>query len=134
MNKLAPNDHCFACGEANPHSLHLRFFPRDGRIFASFTPTSSLEGYEGIVHGGILSTLLDEAMIYAIRLIKEELTVTAKLEISFKSPAKVGEELMITGNIINESGRLISAEGKIARNDGSIVAFGKGTYVRPKQQ
>lgn len=122
-------DNCFVCGDKNDVGLKLDFFEKDGKARAEYTPTKNFEGYANILHGGILSTLLDEVMIKSI-LAKEILTVTSQIEVKFRNPAIIGEKLFIEGEITGEKGRLILTEGKVFKEDGTVVAEAKGKFFR----
>jgi uncharacterized protein (TIGR00369 family) len=121
--------HCFVCGDKNDIGLKLDFYYADGKARAEFTPTKNYEGYKNILHGGILSTLLDEAMIKSI-LALEILTVTSQIEVKFKKPAIIGEKLVIEGEITGERGKLILAEGKVFKEDGTVIAEAKGKFFK----
>ncbi len=129
MKAIQRYGNCFVCGDKNDIGLKLDFFEKDGKARAEFTPTKNFEGYKDILHGGILSTLLDEVMIKSI-LAKEILTVTSQIEVKFKKPAFIGEKLIIEGGITAERGRLILTEGKVFREDGTVVAEAKGKFFR----
>lgn len=129
MKAIQRYGNCFVCGDKNDIGLKLDFFEKDGKARAEFTPTKNFEGYKDILHGGILSTLLDEVMIKSI-LAKEILTVTSQIEVKFKKPAIIGEKLIIEGGITGERGRLILTEGKVFREDGTVVAEAKGKFFR----
>jgi len=120
---------CFVCGDKNDIGLKLDFYEKDGKARAEFTPTKNFEGYKDILHGGILSTLLDEVMIKSI-LAKEILTVTSQIEVKFKKPAIIGEKLIIEGEITGERGRLLLTEGKVFKEDGTVIAEAKGKFFR----
>ncbi len=122
-------DNCFVCGDKNDVGLKLDFFEKDGKARAEYTPTKNFEGYANILHGGILSTLLDEVMIKSI-LAKEILTVTSQIEVKFRNPAIIGEKLFIEGEITGEKGRLILTEGKVFKEDGTVVAEATGKFFR----
>jgi uncharacterized protein (TIGR00369 family) len=121
--------HCFVCGDKNDIGLKLDFYEKDGKARAEFTPEKNFEGYKDILHGGILSTLLDEAMIKSI-LAKEILTVTSQIEVKFKTPAIIGQKLIIVGEITGERGRLILTEGKVFKEDGTVIAEARGKFFR----
>ncbi len=129
MKVIQRYGNCFVCGDNNDIGLKLDFYEKDGKARAEFTPTKNFEGYKDILHGGILSTLLDEVMIKSI-LAKEILTVTSQIEVKFKKPAVIGEKLIIEGGITGERGRLILTEGKVFREDGTVVAEAKGKFFR----
>ena len=129
MKAIQRYSHCFVCGDKNDIGLKLDFFEQDGKAWTEFTPIKSFEGYRDILHGGILSTLLDETMIKSI-FAKGILTVTSQIEVKFKKPAKIGEKLIIEGTITGERGRLILTEGKVIREDGTVIAEAKGKFYR----
>ena len=120
MKELKDNDHCYVCGKKNPTGLAVDFkinaLARS--IQATFTPTVSHQGYEGIVHGGILSALLDEAMVKLAFSLGIQ-AVTAEISIKFKAPVHPGEEIFISGSLTQETKRLILAEARIER--GTVV-------------
>ena len=114
---------CFGCGQENPIGLKLRFHCEEGKAEAEFIPGELYQGWSGIVHGGILYTLLDEAMAYAVY--PQGINcVTAKSEIRFKTPALIGEPLLISATVIRKRKRLIEAKASITSKDGTIVAEG----------
>ena len=130
MNQLRDNDRCYVCGKRNPAGLKVDFaINREERsIKAAFTPSDIHQGYEGIVHGGILSALLDEAMVKLAFNLGIP-AVTAEISVKFKAPAAPGSELVIAGKITSESKRLLLAEAKIERGT-SIIAEAKGKLLR----
>ena len=121
-------DKCFGCGENNPIGLKLSF-QRDGKVArAEFAPAEFYQGWEGIVHGGIIACLLDEAMSYAAFF--EGMTcATATMEIRLKRPALVGEPLIITASITRRTRRLIEAKATICLKDETLVAEGMAKMV-----
>ena len=130
MKELRDNERCYVCGKKNPAGLGVDFeIDRDARtIRARFTPSSSHQGYVGIVHGGILSALLDEAMAklaYSLGIP----AVTAEMTVKFKSPASPGEELSISGRLKRETHTLIEAEAIIEKGL-VIIAEAKGKLLR----
>jgi uncharacterized protein (TIGR00369 family) len=116
MTELRDNQCCYVCGAENPSGLRVVFqIDKAARsIRASFTPSAAHQGYEGIVHGGILSALLDETMAKLAFSLGIP-AVTAEMTVKFKSPASPGEELSIAGRITHETRRLIQAEAKIEK-------------------
>ena len=128
--KAIPNyPYCFVCGDKNKIGLKVAFFYENGKAKAQYTPTREFEGYKDICHGGILSSLLDEVMIYSI-IAQGILTVTVQIEVHFKKPAKIGETLFLEGQITEDKGRIILTEGKIFKEDGIVVAASKGKFFR----
>ena len=128
--KTIPNyPYCFVCGDKNKIGLKVAFSYEDGKAKAQYTPTPEFEGYKDILHGGILSALLDEVMIYSI-IAQGIITVTVQIEVKFKSPAKIGETLFLEGQITEDKGKILLTEGKISKKDGTIIATSKGKFFR----
>jgi uncharacterized protein (TIGR00369 family) len=122
---------CFVCGEKNPGGLHLTFeIDKDRRTLrTTFVASPVFQGYDGIVHGGILSTLLDEAMAK----LSYELgfnALTASLEVRFINPAPILKPLQVYGEIIEVSKRLVKAKAKVVTEEGTVLAEGTSKLVR----
>lgn len=130
MIQLRDNHRCYVCGKENPAGLGIAFeINRELRaISAKFTPSDIHQGYEGIVHGGILSALLDEAM-GKLTVSLGIPAVTAEITVTFKTPAAPGEELFVSGRLTHETRRLIQAEAKIERGP-ILIAEAKGKLLR----
>lgn len=130
MTQLRDNDRCYVCGKKNPGGLGVDFATNSElrTISAKFTPLDIHQGYEGIVHGGILSALLDEAMA-KLTVSLGTPAVTAEMSVKFKAPAAPGEELFISGRLIQETRKLIQAEAKIERGP-VVIAEATGKLLR----
>lgn len=137
INGSLSDHHCFGCGDLNPHGLLLRFreLAMDEGVWASFTPTRAHEGYLGMVHGGILSTMLDEAMSWAITS-AGDLGVTAKMEVAFRKPVSIGEPLVVVGAVSARRRKLIDVRGQVfRRSDCTVAAEAEARFmvVSPEQ-
>jgi uncharacterized protein (TIGR00369 family) len=123
-------DMCFACGKNNPISLGLKFRQTDqNKVVAEFIPGLNHQGYDGIMHGGLVTTLLDEAMVTAI--IKEGIeAVTAAINVRFKNPVPIGEKLTVIGYITGNKSRLITTAGYIENSRGEIVATAEAKFMK----
>ena len=134
MKELRDNQRCYVCGKENPVGLGVDFeINREQRaISAKFTPSVNHQGYEGIVHGGILSTLLDEAM-GKITVSLGIPAVTAEITVTFKAPAAPGDELLVSGWITSETKKLIQAQAKIERGP-VVIAEAIGKLVRIERE
>ncbi|MDA8168588.1 MAG: PaaI family thioesterase [Nitrospiraceae bacterium] len=122
--KLLDDSYCFACGRENPGGLRLVFETGGRGVRTSFTPQKKHQGYKDIVHGGIITTLLDEAMAHAaIRKGFEPLT--AEITVRFKNPLYTGEQADIEGWIEDEGKiprRLIGAASEVKTSGGKLIA------------
>ena len=115
---------CFGCGQNNPIGLKLSFKKVGDAVKTEFTPGRSYQGWPGIVHGGILSCMLDEAMSWAAH--GENLNcLTAQMEIRLRQPVKVEQPLVITGQITKKSRKLIEAKATVCLKDGTLIAESK---------
>ncbi len=123
--------YCWICGEKNPGGFQLKFDlnKNERTMRTSFIPTETYQGYDGIVHGGILSALLDEAMAKLAFELGYN-AVTAMLNVRFKSLAKVKEKLTIRGKITQANRRLVLAKATIHKEDGTLIAEGDSKLVR----
>ena len=117
---------CFACGRDNPIGLKLNFKWDNKTARAEFAPSQFHQGWSGIVHGGIIGCLLDEAMTYAPYF--EGLDcITAKMELRLRRPALVGDSLIITSSITKKTRKLVETKATISLKDGTMVAEGTAT-------
>ncbi len=114
--QLEIDDYCFACGRENPIGLKLRFEAIEGGVAAEFTPCREHQGFIGIAHGGIVTTLLDEAMAHAI-IAGGFRAVTARMELSFKRPLLIGSRAVVVGKVDVQRGKLIKAAAEIRQED-----------------
>jgi uncharacterized protein (TIGR00369 family) len=133
MTKLnLQDDHkCFACGMDNPDGLRLTWIVDGQTMTTFFTPEAKYQGWKGIVHGGILATLLDEAMARLASIVCGD-ALTAEMTVRYVAPAHVGELLYVKGEIIKESRRLVEMKATIHRKDelGAVVAHATGKAVK----
>lgn len=125
---LAPHN-CFACGTLNVHGLQLVLHAGGDRCWTELTLDRRFEGWEGIAHGGILCTILDEVMAWA--LVDHDLWgVTARMTVDFKRPVSVGQAIRAEGRVAEVRRRLVDAEGVILDiADGTVLATSRATYV-----
>jgi uncharacterized protein (TIGR00369 family) len=125
---------CFVCGVDNPIGLHLDFWMDDEQVWTEFTPGPQHQGWPGVLHGGIMATLLDETMGRAAFLRKLWM-VTVKMEMTYRKPVPLGEPLKITARIEELRGGRMIAVGQILLPDGVVAVEARGLYLRiPEQQ
>jgi len=124
---------CMACGDNNPRGLHMKFREEGEHYVCDFTPERYHQGWEGIVHGGILATLLDETMNDMLSH-NGEPVATAELTVRYKLPAKVGVPLQVRARMTRERPPLWEAEGDITDADGRVVATGTAKLMRVKAE
>ena len=121
---------CFVCGRDNPIGLHLRFLTDEsGAIHTRFTPRTEHQGYPGVMHGGLVTALLDE-LIGRTAIASDWWCMTAKLNVRFHHPVPIGATLVLKGQIIKKSVRLLEGRGEIRNERGDLLAHAEGTYLR----
>ena len=117
---------CFACGQENPIGLKLKFDQGQGEATCEFTPGEIHQGWTGFVHGGIICTVLDEAMVYCC--FPRIKGVTAKAEFRFRQPAPVGMPMVVTARLVKETRKLLTTKAAIKLKDGTVIAESTGIY------
>mgnify|MGYP001818840147 FL=1 len=123
---------CFACGPDNPIGLHIRFDVEGDECTAEFTPDENHVGFSDTVHGGIIYTALDDVTANILYQ-QGRKAHTARCEIRYRQPARVGETLKIKGWIENERRRLVMLKGEIRRkSDDVLVADCESSFMLEK--
>lgn len=112
---------CFGCGRDNPAGLKLSFKKDGDTIRAEFTPDEIYQGWPGVLHGGILALLLDEAMSNAAYL-QGVTCLTASMQIRLRQPVKVEVPLVITASVTKNRRKLIETEARVCLKDGTVIA------------
>jgi acyl-coenzyme A thioesterase PaaI-like protein len=126
----ARSDHaCFGCGDENPIGLHLRFAAEGNGVKAPFIPGAGHQGFHGVVHGGIISTVLDEAMAWATAH-AGIWAVTGEMRVRFRQPLAVGEQTTVTARVNGTRGRVVTTVAELVRDrDRSPIATATATFV-----
>jgi uncharacterized protein (TIGR00369 family) len=113
----------------NPAGLHLRFFLREGKVFTEFIPQRIHQGYRDIVHGGIISAILDEAMV-KVALMHGMHVVTAEMTVKFRNPLLAGEKALIEATMLKSSRKIIEAAAVIRKTDETVIAEGTAKLLK----
>ncbi len=131
QKKFESDGKCFVCGKENPGGLRLLFeIDKEKKVLrTTFLPGPVFQGYDGVVHGGIISTLLDEAMAKLAYELGYN-AVTASLEIRFRKPASILKRLKIYGEITEVNRRIVRSKAHVSTEDGTILAVGTSTLMR----
>jgi uncharacterized protein (TIGR00369 family) len=121
---------CFVCGQENPHGLRVEFFDDGQTVFTEFTPGEHHQGWPGVLHGGIVTAVLDET-IGRVAFLYDRWVQTAKLEVRFVKPAPLGRRLRATGKLTRDARRLMEMSGQLVTAEGGeVLASASGTFVR----
>ncbi len=119
--RLDVDDMCFACGKGNPIGLKLDFRFEGEEYVTEFEVRPEYQGWMGIVHGGLLATVLDETMA---RLLweKELNAITGRLNVRYHDRLGVGESVTVRARIMKQRSPLIETSAEAAKADGTVVA------------
>ena len=102
--------------------------PQTGEVSTTLVTRPQDVGFDGIVHGGVLATVLDEAMVWAATWAGRRFCVCAELTVRYKHSAGVGESLTVTAKVDTKRSRLITTVGEVRRDDGILLAEASGKY------
>ncbi len=124
---------CFVCGLKNKFGIHTHFYVTESKeLIGLFTPSEEHQSYPGRLHGGIASTVLDETIGRAIlnRYEEEVWGVTVELNVKFKKPLPLNEELKVIGRITSENSRMFEGTGEIILKNGDVAVTATGKYLK----
>ena len=133
MKELPHTHSCFVCGESNAIGLKLRF-ETDGRIVRThFTPSPEHIGFKGVVHGGIIATLLDEIMVWACAVETKRFGYCAEMTVRYLKPLRPGEKVIATGELAaNRRDKIFEAKADLKNQAGELLASATAKYLPVK--
>ena len=130
MSTLLPyTRNCFVCGAHNPHGLQLKFHRVGAEVRAEFTPQPHHAGFRGIIHGGILSTVLDEALFWAAASAMKRSCLAVELNVRFVKKVTAGEPLTVVAAFVADRGRLWETRAELRKADGTVCARATGKHM-----
>ncbi|MGH2512063.1 MAG: PaaI family thioesterase [Candidatus Limnocylindrales bacterium] len=124
---------CFACGELNEHGLRLKLHLGERRSWADFVLDARFEGWTGMTHGGIIATILDEVMAWAL-VAEDNWGVTARMSLVFKHPVPVGTRVRGEGWITASRRRLVETAGQVVDAQGTVLATAEAVYLAANEE
>lgn len=116
------DQHCFLCGHLNSSGLKLAFVPAGEGLEARWVAEKRFQGYAGVLHGGIISAVLDEVMINLPWKRHDAPVTTAELTVRFRRPAPIGQELVFTAQVVEPGRRLWQLRSECRGADGTLYA------------
>ncbi len=123
--------HCFACGTDNPCGLDLKFYAEGDTVCTDVTLDRYRVGWEGIAHGGIISTLLDEIMSWTIIYFKQVFFVTRKMEVRYLKPVPIEAPLTVKGRLGRDlEPPRIEVKADLLNGKGNRLAYSTGEFVQ----
>lgn len=135
MEKQPASRNCFVCGRENPLSLKINFFANEqGQVQAKVKIADLFEGYPGMVHGGVIAAMLDEAAGRSHMQGPNDFMVTVQLNIRYRKPVPSNEELLLIGVAGQRKGRIAKAKSQVLLEDGTVLAEAEGVFVDLPQE
>ncbi len=130
MEALPRTRSCFVCGTENPLGLDLGVCTEQGRVEVRFQFRPEHTGLAQTVHGGLVSTVLDELMAWACGVATRRLAYCAELTVRFNRPVGPGIPVIGEGELVeNRRGRLFLARAELRDADGNRLAEATGKFI-----
>lgn len=127
--ELIDDGYCFVCGHKNPIGMKLNFSFDGKTIKTEFIPKKEHQGYLNIVHGGIISILLDEAMV-KLAIAMGAPAVTARMEIRLRRALNVGQKITISAEVLKGTKKILETYAKAVTEDNVLVAEARGKLIK----
>ena len=132
LNDTTDYQRCFACGKNNPSGLQMIFRLEGDTIVSDFIPREEHQGFPGVVHGGIIATVLDEALNRTSMFANQPTwTMTGRLDIRYRRYVPYGPKLRVRASLGLQRGRMVQASGKLtlAEDESVVFAEGQGSFM-----
>lgn len=120
---------CYACGTDNEHGLHMQFRREGERTVADYEPADFQQGYPGRLHGGVVATMIDEAMGWAVYH-AAKWAATARLTVRFRKPVPLDRPLRVESWVEHDRDRLIELRAEVRDRAGVLLAEGEGSFMK----
>ena len=137
LNDTTDYQRCFACGMHNPYGLHMTFHVENDSVVCDLLPQAEHQGFPGVIHGGIVATILDEALNRTAMLTDTPAwTMTGRLDIRYRRYVPYGPKLRVRARLEKQRGRMVQASGvlTLADDEQTILAEAQGTFMALTQE
>jgi len=134
MRKELPHGEvCFVCSLNNPYGLKLTLWEENGKVYTETKISKYYSGYKGVIHGGIISTLLDEVMFWACYVKAQRSVLTVDMRVRFRKILKPSVVIRVEGWVVGGKRNILKAKGilKDSKDSSIIYAEAEGTYIIP---
>lgn len=130
-----PKYNCFGCSPNNPFGLHMEFFEDGDYIVSKWHPESNYQGWVDTMHGGVLSTLIDETCGWVVTRKMQTSGFTTSLNVKFRKPVSTNEPVLtIRANIVKQMRNLLFIHAEISNSQGEVCVEGETTYFLMNQE
>jgi uncharacterized protein (TIGR00369 family) len=127
---ISRDAHCFGCSQRNSHGLKMKFYTDETTLYSWLSVPPHLCGWEGIIHGGVLSTMLDEIMGWSAIYTLRQVVMTKSMTIDYLKPVYIEDKLRVEGKVVEKvSDREVIIEGKLYKEDDVLCAQTRGTFA-----
>jgi uncharacterized protein (TIGR00369 family) len=124
------NHNCFGCSPVNPSGLQMKFYTSAAAVYSKLTVPEHLCGWNNLVHGGVLTTIMDEIMNWAAIYLLKRVPMTKSIAVDFLKAVYVGRALQVQGTVLEKIGRReVLMEGRIFNEAGTCCAKATGTLT-----
>lgn len=124
-----PEYNCFGCSPSNPIGLHMEFWEDGDDIVSFWNPSKHYQGWVDTMHGGILSTLIDETCGWVVTRKMQTCGFTANLNVRFRHPISSNDtQLTIRAHIVKQVRNILTMHAQVTNSDGELCTEGEVTY------
>ena len=130
-----PKYNCFGCSPNNPFGLHMEFYEDGDYVVSTWHPGRNYQGWVDTMHGGVLSTLIDETCGWVVTRKMQTSGVTTSLSVKFRKPVSTDEPVLtIRANIVKQMRNLLFIHAEITNSQGEVCVEGETTYFLMNQE
>ena len=135
MKELPHTHSCFVCGESNAAGLRLRFETNGDLVLTRFIPGPAHVGFKQTVHGGLISAVLDEIMVWACAVQTKQFAYCAELKVRFLRPLRPNQTAIASGKMTaDRRGKIFEAQSELQDQAGAALATATGKYMPVKKE
>lgn len=130
MRKLEASDCCFVCGRENAAGLKMEFYEIEpGLVESKIRVPQDYGGYPGVVHGGIITAMLDECSGRAAQKGPNNFMFTSEIKVRFRKTVPTEEMIIVRGSLVRRRGPVAFAHGELRNQAGELLAESDGVFV-----
>jgi uncharacterized protein (TIGR00369 family) len=133
LNDYSSYQSCFVCGQQNEEGLRTVYRVEGDRIVTEFIGEPRHQGFPGVLHGGILATLLDETM-GRTALFERAWVMTGRLEVRYRQPAPIGQRLTVSAWATRVRRQSVEARGEVRGPEGELFADARGMFLKVPEE
>ena len=130
-----PKYNCFGCSPNNPFGLHMEFYEDGDYIVSTWHPERNYQGWVDTMHGGVLSTLIDETCGWVVTRKMQTSGFTTNLSVKFRKAVSTNDpKLTVRANIVKQMRNLLFIHAEITNAADELCVEGDATYFLMNQE